>query len=152
LNRPIPIFNILEKPLTVFPYKYSYVYQDGKSHLSIEPDPDVVKGWRMMEQQVFIDGGIPIPKMIQKVNFIRWKVFNATKYAFWDLGIIGKQDLEIWEIRHSLRYKKGKLIDPKKMLLYYQNYKEQSKKIVLKMTNPGYAYLNSKEFEKKLRS
>jgi hypothetical protein len=150
LNRPIQ--NILEKPLVVFPYKYSYVFQDKKLHLKIEPDPDVVKGWRMMEQQVFIDGGIPIPKMIQKVNFIRWKVFNATKYAFWDLGIIGKQDLEIWEIRHSLRYKKGKLIDPKKMLLYYQNYKEQSKKIVLKMTNPGYAYLNSKEFEKKLRS
>jgi hypothetical protein len=151
LNRPIPIFNILEKPLTVFPYKYSYVYQDGKLHLSIEPDPDVVKGWRMLEKEVFISSKLPLPQMIEKVNFIRWKVFNATKYAFWDMGIIGRQDLEIWEIRHNFRYKKGKIIDVKKMLSYYQDYKEQSKKFARKMTNPGYAYVNSKEFEKKLK-
>jgi len=145
-----PIQNILEKPLFIFPYKYSYAFQDGKLHLKIETDPDIVRGWRMMEQQVFIDGGIPLPKMIQKANFIRWKVFNATKYAYWDLGVINKQDLEIWELRHNFRYKRGRLIDPKKMLKYYNDYKEQSRKFARKMTNPGYAYLDSKEFEKKL--
>jgi hypothetical protein len=146
-----PIQNILEKPLIVFPYKYSYAFQDGKLHLNIEPDPDIVRGWRMMEQQVFIDGGIPLPKMIQKANFIRWKVFNATKYAYWDIGIVREQDLEIWELKHNFRYKKGRLIDPKKMLSYHNNYKEQSKKFAIKMTNPGYAYVNAKEFEKKLK-
>jgi hypothetical protein len=77
---------------------------------------------------------------------------NATKYAFWDLGVINKQDLEIWELRHNFRYKKGRLIDPKKMLLYHQNYREQSRKLTLKMTNPGYAYVNAKQFEKRLKS
>jgi hypothetical protein len=152
LNRPIQIFNIVESPLIIYPYKYSYVFQDGKLRLSIEPDPDIVEGWRTMEKQVFIDGGIPLPKMIQKANFIRWKVFNATKYAFWDLEIVREQDLQIWELRHNFRYKKGRLIDPKKMLKYYNDYKQQSKKIVLKMTNPGYAYMDSKQFEKKLKS
>jgi hypothetical protein len=88
--------------------------------------------------------------MIQKVNFIRWKVFNATKYAYWDLGVINKQDLEIWEIRHNFRYKRGKLIDVKKMLKYYNNYKEQSKKFGRKITL-NYAYMDSKQFEKKLQ-
>jgi hypothetical protein len=152
LNRPVQIFNIVEEPLIIYPYKYSYAFQDNKLHLKIEPDPDIVKGWKMMEKQVFIAGELPLPKMIQKVNFIRWKVMNATKYAFWDLGVINKQDLEIWELRHNFRYKKGRLIDPKKMLKYYNDYKEQSKKFARKMTNPGYAYVNAKEFEKKLRS
>jgi len=146
-----PIQNILEKLLIVFPYKYSYAFQDGKLHLSIEPDPDVVEGWRILEKQVFIDGGIPLPKMIHKANFIRWKVFNATKYAHWDIGIVREQDLEIWELKHNFRYKKGRLIDPKKMLSYHNNYEEQSKKFARKMTNPGYAYMDSKQFEKKLR-
>ena len=148
LNRPIQ--NIIEKPLIVFPYKYSYAFQDGKLHLKIETDPDIVRGWRMMEKQVFIDGGMPLPKMIEKVNFIRWKVFNATKYAFWDMGIIGRQDLEIWELRHNFRYKKGRLIDPKKMLKYYNDYREQSKKFGRKITL-NYAYIDSKQFEKKLK-
>jgi hypothetical protein len=145
-----PIQNILEKPLIVFPYKYSYAFQDGKLHLNIEPDPDIVRGWRMLEKEVFISSKLPLPQMIQKANFIRWKIFNATKYAYWDLGIINKQDLEIWELRHNFRYKKGRLIDPKKMLKYYNNYKEQSRKFGRKITL-NYAYMDSKQFEKKLQ-
>jgi hypothetical protein len=150
LDRPVQ--NILEKPLIVFPYKYSYVFQDKKLRLKIEPDPDIVRGWKMMEEQVFVAGELPLLKMIQKVNFIRWKVMNATKYAFWDPVVINKQDLAIWELRHNFRYKKGRLIDPKKMLKYYNDYKEQSKKFARKMTNPGYAYMNAEEFEKRLKS
>lgn len=164
LGRPVEIQNITEKPLIIYPYKYSYVFgvfgakkkkrEKAKAwHLKIEPDPEVVIGWLQAEGHIiFIEHKYPFPQLFKEVNFLRWKVFIATKYAFWDFGIIEEHKDLIKEWVYPIRRKfKGRLISPSRILYYYNNYKEQSKKFDKKIVF-DYAYTSNEQFEKKLKA
>jgi len=164
LGRPVEIHNIVEKPLIVFPYKYSYTFgvfearkkkhEKAKAwHLKIEPDPEVIKGWLKAEIHIiFIEHKYPFLQLFEEVNFLRWKVFAATKYAFWDFGVIEEHEELIQEWVHPIRRKStGRLISPLRMLKYYNHYKEQSKKFGRKITL-DYAYTSNEQFKKSLEA